>query len=225
MKTVPPEAPWTAPKAARMGLPDAGKLDPRQPPHQGGARVRPACAARGLGGRGATGLLPVVPRRPAQRRRPGIPDGRPGRRAGHEISTAACSRSPERLAAALGERVVLSAPVERIVQDEAGVRACHGEGRVRRPAPDRRRAAWADRPHRLRAAPARGARRPASAHAHGRDHQGRRRLQGRRSGARLGFSGQVATDDDALGLVYGRRRRGTDAAGSSASSRAVTPWR
>ncbi len=126
-KTVPPEAPWTAPKAARW---DSQTLESwilanlRTKAAREFARLVPrgawAAEARqvsylwfldALRSAGGLEYLMTV--------RGGALDMK---------FAGGVWQVTERMAAALGERVVLSAPVERIVQDEAGVRAFTAKG-------------------------------------------------------------------------------------------------
>lgn len=200
MKTVPPEAPWIAPKAAEWdGLTleswilanlrtkaarEFARLVPRGAWAAEARQVSYLWFLDALRSAGGLDYLMTV--------RGGALDMK---FAGGVWQVA------EKMAEALGERVVLAAPVEKIVQDAAGVRAITARGDfVARhlivAAPPGPIARIEFEPH-LPAA---------------RDGLHQRMPMGAVIKAiivyrepfwrRLGYSGQVATDDDALGLVY-----------------------
>ena len=200
MKTIPPEAPWTAPRAAEwdaMTLESWILANVRTKPAREFARLVPrgawAAEARqvsylwfldALRGAGGLDYLMAV--------KGGALEGK---------LAAGMNAVARGLAAELGERVVLNAPVSKIVQDESGVRVVSAKGE------------HAAR-HLIVAVPPANCARiafepplPAS-----RDGLHQRMPMGAIIKVVVayktpfwrakGFSGQVATDDDALGLVY-----------------------
>ncbi|HEY1559900.1 MAG TPA: FAD-dependent oxidoreductase [Caulobacteraceae bacterium] len=200
MKSVPPAAPWTAPKAAEW---DSQTLDSwivanlRTKAAREFARLVPrgawAAEARqvsylwfldALRSAGGLEYLMTV--------RGGALDMK---------FAGGVWQVTEKMAEALGDRVVLSAPVGKIVQDEAGVRAFSAKGE------------FAARHLIVAAPPGPIARIDFEPHLPAaRDGLHQRMPMGaiikvivayrEPFWRRLGYSGQVATDDDALGLVY-----------------------
>ncbi len=199
MKTVPPEAPWTAPRASEW---DGVTLESWILAH---VRTRAAREFARLVPRGAWAAearqVSYLWFLDALRSAGGLDYLMTVRGGALDAKFAGGMwQIADRMAEALGDRVVLAAPVERIIQDETGVRAITGKGE------------FAARHLIVAAPPGPIARIDFEPHLPAaRDGLHQRVPMGAIIKAivayrepfwrRLGFSGQVATDDDALGIV------------------------